>query len=85
MQMQMSFTISYEPLWRTLQSRGMKKIDLVRTGFVTSAALKKLQNHEPVSLNVIGKICIGLGVGIEDVVEFIVLDGTGNFNGTVSV
>ena len=70
----MPFTISYEPLWRTLQSRDMKKIDLVRGGFVTSSALKKLQNHEPVSLNVIGRICIGLGVEVGDVVEF--LDGT---------
>ena len=71
----MPFTISYEPLWRTLQSRQMKKIDLVRKGLISPSALKKLQNHEPVSLNVIGSICVGLGVEVQDVVEFKVLDG----------
>ena len=73
----MPFTISYEPLWRTLSSRKMKKIDLVKKGLISAASLKKLQNHEPVSLNVIGRICIGLGVEVGDVVEF--------WDGTVSV
>ena len=72
----MTFTISYEQLWRTLSAMNLKKIDLVKKGLISAAALKKLQNHEPVSLNVLGKICIGLGVGIEDVVEFKILDGT---------
>ena len=71
----MSFTISYDPLWATLQSHDMKKIDLVRKGLVSPSALKKLQNHEPVSLNVVGTICVGLGVEVQDVVEFKVLDG----------
>ena len=46
--------ISYAPLWETLAARGMKKVDL--TAVVSSASLKKLQNHEPVSLNVLMKI-----------------------------
>ena len=45
--------ISYAPLWETLAARGMKKVDL--TAVVSSASLKKLQNHEPVSLNVLMK------------------------------
>ena len=42
----------------------------------TSTTLKKIRCGDPVSLNVIGKICIGLGVSVEDVVEFKTLDGT---------
>ena len=71
----MSFTISYEPLWRTLSARGMKKIDLVKKGYISASALKRMQQPEPVSLNVIGSISVGLGVGIEAVVEFKILDG----------
>ena len=70
------FTISYEPLWRTLSTMNLKKIDLVKYGIITSTTLKKIRCGDPVSLNVIGKICIGLGVSVEDVVEFKTLDGT---------
>ena len=73
----MTFTISYEPLWTTLRSRGLHKIDLVKQGIVTASTLKKLQKGEPVSLNVLGNICVGLGIGPEDMVQFKLLDGTG--------
>ena len=46
----------------------MKKVDL--TAVISSAALKKLQNHEPVSLNVLMRICEALDVPIENIVEF---------------
>ena len=72
----MTFTISYDPLWETLSSQSVKKIDLVRQGIVTPAALKRLQKGEPVSLNVLGNICVGLGVGPEEVMAFKALDGT---------
>ena len=47
-----------------------------KNGIITSTTLKKIRCGDPVSLNVIGKICVGLGVGVEDVVEFKTLDGT---------
>ena len=40
--------ISYEPLWATLVRRNMKKIELTET--ISSAALQKLKNNEPVIL-----------------------------------
>ena len=66
----MNFTISYDPLRRMLVSRGIKQIDLVRNGIITTTVLKKLRNDEPVSLNVLGKICTALGINAADVVEF---------------
>ena len=60
--------ISYAPLWETLAAREMKKVEL--TAEISSASLKKLQNHEPVSLNVLMKISEALDVPIEKVVEF---------------
>ena len=56
--------LSYASLWETLAARDMKKIDL--TAVISSASLKKLQNHEPVSLNVLMKIGEALDVPIEN-------------------
>lgn len=60
--------ISYEPLWNTLDARNMKKLELKQ--IISPAALKKLQHHEPVSLNILMKLCEALDVSIQEVVEF---------------
>ena len=60
--------ISYDPLWETLRKRDMKKLVLKK--IISPAAMKKLQNVEPVSLNVLMKICEYLDAPIEDVVQF---------------
>ena len=60
--------VSYEPLWETLSDRDMKKADL--KAIITPATLKKLQNHEPVSLNVLMRLCEALDVPVEKVVAF---------------
>ena len=60
--------ISYAPLWETLAARDMKKVDL--TAVISSAALKKMQNHELVSLNVLMRISEALDVPIEKIIEF---------------
>ena len=60
--------ITYEPLWETLKEQDMKKLEL--KAILSPAAMKKLQNVEPVSLNVLMKICEFLDVPIERVVKF---------------
>ena len=60
--------ISYAPLWEVLAARSMKKVDL--TAVISSAALKKMQNHEPVSLNALMRISEALDVPIEKIIEF---------------
>ena len=60
--------ISYASLWETLAARDMKKVDL--TAVISSAALKKMQNHEPVSLNALMRISEALDVPIEKIIEF---------------
>ena len=63
--------LSYDPLWQTLAQQNRLHVDLVRNGIITSAALKKLERDEPISLKVVGQLCEGLGVGVESVIEFI--------------
>ena len=62
--------LSYDPLWKTLDDHGFHHVDLVRHGIITSAALKKLERDEPISLKVVGQLCEGLGVTVDQVIEF---------------
>ena len=62
--------LSYDPLWKTLSEQSAMHVDLVRQGIITSAALKKSERGEPVSLKVVGQLCEGLGVRVEQVIDF---------------
>ena len=62
--------LSYDSLWKTLDDHGLHHVDLIRQGIITSAALKKLERDEPVSLKVVGQLCEGLGVRVDQVIEF---------------
>ena len=62
--------LSYDPLWETLARQNLRHVDLVCNGIITSAALKKLERDEPISLKVVGQLCEGLGVKVEQVIEF---------------
>ena len=62
--------VSYKPLMVTLASLGMTKTQLrEKAGF--SKTLAKLSKNEPVTLDIIEKICKCLGCRIEQVVDFI--------------
>ena len=61
--------VSYKPLWHTLLSHDMKKMDLVGRGVVSRATLAKMGRDEYVALEVIDRICSELGCPIEAVVE----------------
>ncbi len=61
--------ISYEPLTKTLQERGMKRTDLLP--YMSSATIAKLANNEFLSLKTVNTICRVLHCRIEDVVIYI--------------
>lgn len=61
--------ISYKPLWHTLLSKDMKKMDLVNRGIVARSTLAKMGKDEYVALEVLDRICSKLGCPIEAVVE----------------
>lgn len=61
--------ISYNPLWKTLIDKNMKKMDLVKYVGISNGTLAKLGKNESVSLSIIDKICMTLDCKIEDVVE----------------
>lgn len=63
--------ISYNKLWKVLIDKNMKKIELKDFAGISSSSLAKLGKNEPVTLEVLMKICEALDVNIGDIVEFI--------------
>ena len=63
--------ISYNKLWKVLIDKNMKKVELKDVAGISSSSLAKLGKNEPVTLEVLMKICEALDVNIGDVIEFI--------------
>ena len=61
--------ITFDPLWKTLKSKGMNKGDLQKATGLSSSTVAKLAKNEKVSLDVVDRICSELKVPIYDVVE----------------
>lgn len=61
--------ISYDPLWKLLIDKKMKKLDLCTTVGISRGTLAKMGKNEYVALTVLEKICCSLQCKIEDVIE----------------
>lgn len=62
---------SYEKLWILLIQRKMKRTELKNKAGFSSSALAHMGKDEPVTLDVLGKICKTLDCGIQDIIEYI--------------
>ena len=62
--------ISYQPLWRELESRNMDRQALKTQGIVNHSTLYRLLNDEPVSMAVLAQLCDALDLPVEKVVVF---------------
>ena len=63
--------ISYKPLWHLLLEKEMKKMEFRDIVGISNGTLARLGKNDPVSLDVIEKICITLSCNIEDVVQIL--------------
>ena len=63
--------ISYNKLWKVLIDKNMKKVELKDVAGISSSSLAKLGKNEPVTLEVLMKICEALDVNIGDIIEFV--------------
>lgn len=64
----MSF--SYKNLWNTLERYNMSKTDFRQTLGLSTATLAKLSSDQPVSLDILDKICTELGCSLNDVITY---------------
>lgn len=61
--------ISYDPLFKLLIDKHMKKTELAKVVGISTATLAKLSRNESVSLDILVRICQSLDCRIEDVIE----------------
>lgn len=63
--------ISYKPLWHLLLEKEMKKMEFRDLVGISNGTLARLGKNDPVSLDVIEKICLTMDCQIENVVQII--------------
>ena len=63
-------SISYNGLWKQLIDHKMQKKDLVDYLGISSATIAKMGKEEPVSLEVLERLCIYLDCDIGDIMSF---------------
>ena len=63
--------ISYNPLWKILIDRDMRKEDLRIAAGLTTTTIAKLGKNETVHLDIILKICKVLDCDINDIMEIV--------------
>ena len=61
--------IGYQPLWRTLKERRMRKEDLRLAAGLTTNMIANMGKGKHISMDTLTKICETLNCGIMDVIE----------------
>lgn len=62
--------ISYNKLFKLLIDRNMKKKELCEKAGISASTIVKMGHNEPVSVELIGKICLALDCTANDILEF---------------
>lgn len=62
--------VSYNGLWKILIDKNMKKVDLLKSAGISSSTLAKMGKGEPVSMEVLGRICDNLNCDFGDIVSY---------------
>ncbi len=73
--------VNYDKLWKLLIDKKLMKKDLTALAGISTNAMAKMGKEENVSTEVLGKICAVLNCRIEDIVEFIPDEKTGDVYG----
>lgn len=63
--------ISYDKLWRLMKNNKMKKSELAKAAEISGYTMTKLNKDEPVSLEVLIKICKIFHCNVGDIVDAI--------------
>ena len=61
---------SYNKLWKLMIDKNMNKTALRREAGITSNAMAKMGKNQPVSVEVLAKICRVLDCTVDDILEF---------------
>ena len=62
--------VTFDPLWKTLRNKGLKKGDLQKLAQLSTATITKMGKDEPVGLDIVIRIANALQTSsINDIVE----------------
>lgn len=67
----MEMEVNYNKLWKQMIDKEMKKSDLRELTGIGTNTLAKLSKNQPVSMEVLMKLCEKLECDISDVCEFV--------------
>lgn len=62
--------ISYEPMWSTLQTKGITKYQLIYHYGLSSNTLRRMSHNEPISSTTLNELCLILGCNVQDIMTF---------------
>ena len=63
--------IKYDPLWKTMERKGITQYDLYTHHNVNRAQINRLRQNQNVEVNTIDKLCNILKCNVEDIMEHI--------------
>ena len=62
---------SYDRLWIMLVRKKMNKTQLMKASKLNTTIIAKMGREEPVTMEVLGKICAFFDCKLEDIVEYV--------------
>ena len=63
--------VKYDKLWKLLQEKNMKKIEMQRKAGISGNILARMGRNEYISMESVEKICCLLNCRTDDILEFI--------------
>lgn len=63
--------ISYAPLWKTMEAKGISTYTLINHYGIDARTVFNLKHNKSVTMFTLGKLCQALGCTPNDVVEFL--------------
>ncbi|MBA4700287.1 MAG: helix-turn-helix transcriptional regulator [Ruminococcus sp.] len=63
--------ISYEPLWNTLEEKGISQYALIKEYGVSAGQLSRLRANQNVSTHTINRLCKILSCRVQDIIIYI--------------
>lgn len=64
-------SVTYGKLWKLLEEKGMKKIELQRKAGISGNILARMGRDEYISMESVEKVCRILHCGVDDMLDFI--------------
>ena len=63
--------VAYDKLWKLLQEKNMKKIEMQRKAGISGNILARMGRNEYISMESVEKICCVLQFGADDILDFV--------------